>query len=197
MVNVFGGKKRGAEGPPGERGPPGKNGRDALNIIKWFPELILTEIRQQLNILSLLIEDKDTDVTMDKSHVRNWNSRSKKMPCSFTGYGGMITSKKLFHDRWGLVFDSSIYQTKRELLSIGIHACLTMTFSCENTKDRQHVINDYLPKYQLFRGISIHLNKLCLHGVKDDKEIIISDIEEDLFYTLQILWGGTGHEEDS
>ena len=91
MVNVFGGTKRGPEGPPGERGPPGKKGRDALNLIKWFPTLILRELRQHVNRTSLLIENKDVDVTLDKNQVvKSWHSRSKKYPCSFTGYGGKL-----------------------------------------------------------------------------------------------------------
>ena len=80
MVNVFGGTKRGPEGPPGERGPPGKKGRDALNLIKWFPTLILRELRQHVNRTSLLIENKDVDVTLDKNQVvKSWHSRSKNI----------------------------------------------------------------------------------------------------------------------
>ena len=205
MVNVFGGTKRGPEGPPGERGPPGKKGRDALNLIKWFPTLILTELRQHLSTLSLLIEDINTDVTMDeKQVVKSWHSRSKKQPCSFTGYGGMLYEPFLSRieygvasrPRWGLLFNNSMYQIKKELLTSMTDVCLTMTFSCKNTKDRQHIINDS-PKLSISRGISISISKLCLHGVKENKEIIICDIEKDIFYTIQILWRAAGHEEES
>ena len=198
MVNVFGGTKRGPEGPPGERGPPGKKGRDALNLIKWFPTLILRELRQHVNRTSLLIENKDVDVTLDKNQVvKSWHSRSKKYPCSFTGYGGKLVDSSVTH-QWGLLFDSkAMYQTNYELLSVGLYTCLTMTFSCENTKDRQYIINDYIPKRPFFRGISIHQNKMCLHGEKDNKEITICDIEEENYYTIQILWKNYEHKEES
>ena len=38
---------------------------------------------------------------------------------------------------------------------------------------------------------------MCLHGEKDNKEITICDIEEENYYTIQILWKNYEHKEES
>ena len=75
MVNIFGTTEK-----VGERGPPGPAGSSNLKeLIKWFPELSLEQIRKNINFCTFLVEtlppDKDWDVefTNDK-RVTAWRS---------------------------------------------------------------------------------------------------------------------------
>ena len=75
MVNIFGmiEENNGSPGPVGPRGPAGVSGFN--NLIRWFPEMLLKEIRctefccLKINnpILDLVIEDKTLKIL-------KWNS---------------------------------------------------------------------------------------------------------------------------
>ena len=78
MVDVFGVAECGLVGTV--PGPPGRDGvRGTEDLIVWFPELTLEQIRRKLNSLTLLIQTlppaKDSDVELSSEQmVTKWKS---------------------------------------------------------------------------------------------------------------------------
>ena len=81
MVNIFGDDSSGKVGPAGPPGPAGVGGGGLKEVIRWFPELALEEIRKNVNFATFLVENvpptddhPDVELTRDNKRVLTWFS---------------------------------------------------------------------------------------------------------------------------
>ena len=144
MVNIFGTTEK-----VGERGPPGPAASSNLKeLIKWFPELALEQIRKNVNFCTFLVEtlppDKDWDVEFTKDkRVTAWrslnHSRDGKVILRATAAktGGSVLRKLLppmnVHQRYGIKFEQieqNMYYADNKLFlrNSGRTVVLTITF---------------------------------------------------------------------
>ncbi len=179
MVNVFGQSTE----KVGERGAAGPAGSSNLKeLIKWFPQLTIEQIRKNVNFCTFLVEtlppDEDWDVKLSEDkRVTAWRSfnRSPHGKKILTPIGkGSILEKLLpamsVHQRYGLKFERTeqcaYYANNITSLRVpGSTVVLTITFLVgalppDNVASdgEEFILNDYNPEEQTaehFRGISI------------------------------------------
>ena len=179
MVNVFG-QSTEKVGERGAAGPPGSS--NLKELIKWFPELAIEQIRKNVKFSTFLVEtlppDKDWDVKLnDERRVTAWrslnHSRDGKMILKPIGKGSIL--EKLLppmndHQRYGLKFERTeqCAYYANNILSLrkpGTTVVLTITFLVgalppDNVASdgEEFILNDYNPEEQTaehFRGMSI------------------------------------------
>ena len=169
MVDVFGVAECSLVGAV--PGPPGRDGvRGVEDLIVWFPELTLEQIRRKLNSLTLLIQTlppaKDSDVELSSEQmVTKWKAfhHSQEYCVILTPVNKEKGAKlkKLWPtsnhiQRYGLVFDKKKqnmyhWENARHLfLSIkGVNTLLTLTFlvgeyNNKNDEDSEEfIVSDY------------------------------------------------------
>ena len=170
----------------GKRGPPGLSGSSNLKeLIKWFPELALEQIRKNVNFSTFLVEtlppeqDWDVELNSDK-RVTAWRSfnHSRDGKVTLTPIGTSVVLKKLLpplniDQRYGLKFEGqgAYYTSQKLFLRNFINTVvLTITFSVGGGAGaaaaagaaEQFILNDYHPEEKTeenFRGISIVVNE--------------------------------------
>ena len=160
----------------------------------------------------------------NKGYVTKWldtkRNKSFFIPHPQTGMGKIQLEDTDFsqRSRYSLVFDKKervmYFQQGIPYLSLRRdNVCLTVTFKCgssashSETGQPQFIINDFTNEKYAFRGVSAQKNetgdyRLCVHGVdaKTSREncmIIAESIEEDEFYTLQIVFGNEQRNRES
>ena len=141
MVNIFGtSDSKGKTGPAGPPGPVGPGG--LKEVIQWFPRMILQQIRQELNALTLLIENlppnKDADVELSPQKTVNiWKLfNNKDWVLKPVNEGGVLKQVTLELDvlkRYGLVFNKSkgiMYHMEQHTMFLTVlsNVLLTLTF---------------------------------------------------------------------
>jgi hypothetical protein len=169
MVDIFGVAECSSVGAI--PGPPGLDGvRGIEDLIVWFPELTLEQIRRKLNSLTLLIQtlppEKDPDVELSSEQmVTKWKSfhHSKDFYVILTPVnkekGAKLKKLSLTLDdiqRYGLVFDKkkqNMYHWENAghmfLSYNGINTLLTLTFLAgeynnKNDEDSEEfIVSDY------------------------------------------------------
>ena len=177
MVNIFGMTEK-----VGERGPPGPAGSSNLKeLVKWFPELAIEQIRKNVNLATFLVEtlppDKDWDVELDHKRVTMWrsfnHSRDEKVILRATAKTGGSVFEKLLppmdvHQRYGIKFEKiekNMYYADNKLFlrNSGRTVVLTITFLVGALPPfdgvvKEFILNDYHPEEKTeehFRGLSI------------------------------------------
>ena len=203
----------------GKRGPPGLPGSSNLKeLIKWFPELAIEQIRKNVNFSTFLVErlppDENWDVELSSDkRVTAWRSfnHSQEGKVTLTPIGRSVVLKELLpplniHQRYGLKFEGqgAYYTSKILFLRNKVNTVvLTMTFSVDDVSPpaEEFILNDYHPDEKTeehFRGISIAANDeeeeafdLYLHGAVDNTNRlkIGTALKTSWFYTVQIKWG--------
>ena len=169
MVDIFGVAECSSVGAV--PGPPGLDGVKGIeDLIVWFPELTLEQIRRKLNSLTLLIQTlppaKDSDVELSSEKiVTKWKlfHHSQKYYVILTPVNkekGAKLKKLLFTSdhiqRYGLVFDKkkqNMYHwrgARHMFLSIkGVSTLLTLTIlvgvynNKEDEDSEEFIVNDY------------------------------------------------------
>ena len=179
MVNVFGQSTE----KVGERGAAGPAGSSNLKeLIKWFPQLTIEQIRKNVNFCTFLAEtlppDEDWDVKLnDDKRVTAWrslnHSRDGKMILTPIGKGSIL--EKLLpamnvHQRYGLKFERTeqcMYYANNKLFlrNPGRTVVLTITFLVGAlppddvaSDGEEFILNDYHPEEKTdehLRGLSI------------------------------------------
>ena len=99
MINIFGQSTE----KEGERGPPSPAGSSNLKeLIKWFPDLAIEQIRKNVNFSTFLVEtlppeqDWDVELSSDK-RVTAWRSfnHSRDGKVTLTPIGTSVIVKKI------------------------------------------------------------------------------------------------------
>ena len=155
MVNIFGISD--SKGETGEPGPPGPAGPGGLReVIKWFPRMILEQIRKELNTLTLLIEtlppNKDADVELlPQKTVNTWKLfNNRDLVLKPVDEGGELIRVTLELDpvpRYGLVFNKSkgimyhMEKARQTFLTTRMSVLLTITFLV-GIKDDDNDVSD-------------------------------------------------------
>ena len=201
----------------GKRGPPGLPGSSNLKeLIKWFPELAIEQIRKNVNFSTFLVErlppDENWDVELSSDkRVTAWRSfnHSREGKVTLTPIGRSVVLKRLLpplniSQRYGLKFDGqgAYYTSEKQFLRNKVNnVVLTITFSVDASPPAEEfILNDYHPSEKTkknFRGMSIVANDeeetfdLYLHGAADNANRlkIGTALKTSWFYTVQIKWG--------
>ena len=161
-------------------------------------------------------KDPDVELSSDKE-VKKWFSYNNREDLILTPVDekvGKLETRGFYRKRYGLVFDKKqkimyhIANCKRMYLSQkSINVVLTLTFLVGKKEDNDDVVEEFIvsdyrwSKYDkrsdVHRGVSTitKSNKkfdLYLHGaISDDglnKKKIGENLEQDVYYTLQVCW---------
>lgn len=149
VVNIFG-EKTSSKGKDGKPGPPG-HAAVLKELIQWFPEFMLEELRSSMNTLTFKINVLNTDVgtkkdkwdvelSIDGKYINKWRcyNNSRKIILKPIFNAGCIEKITLPHEgkqSYGLVFEKKrkimyfIDECEDDYLSVKTNdILLTMTF---------------------------------------------------------------------
>ena len=148
VVNIFG-ENTSSKGKDGKPGPPG-HAAVLKEVIQWFPEFVLEELRSRMNALTFKINILNTDVdtgkdkwdvelSIDGKYINKWRcyNNARKIilkPISNAGCIQKLSSENE-HKFYGLVFEKTrkvmylIDECEDDYLSVKTNdILLTMTF---------------------------------------------------------------------
>ena len=187
MVNIFGmiEENNGSPGPVGPRGPAGVSGFN--NLIRWFPEMLLKEIRctefccLKINnpILDLVIEDKTLKIL-------KWNSLLTKKKTNAVAVMDFSSKEyiKVKEEIYALKFNGqTLYRLSDIELSPvrgkqWVWICTTFRPSINiSENDQCFIYSNKNPSYEMFRGLSLSKTSIKIWGCENESDnFILVDI---------------------
>ena len=206
MVNKFGmidcAGNNGSPGPVGPRGPAGASGFN--DLIRWFPEMVLKEIRNT-EFCCLKIDNPISDLVIeDKTFkILKWNSLLTKKKTNAVAVEDFSSKEyiKVKEGIYALKFNGqTLYRLEdimlspsAELVTQWVWVCTTFRPSIDiSENDQCFIYSNYDPADKMFRGLSLSKTSIKIWGCENESDnFILIDIGDRIagkWITIYTFW---------
>ena len=185
MVNKFGmidcAGNNGSPGPVGPRGPAGASGFN--DLIRWFPEMVLKEIRST-EFCCLKIDNPISDLVIEDKTLKilKWNSLLTKKKTNAVAVMDFSSKEyiKVKKEVYALKFNGqTLYRLSDiELSSIRgkqwVWICTTFRPSIDiSENDQCFIYSDKNSPDEMFRGLSLSKTSIKIWGCENESDNFI------------------------